>query len=657
MTKFKVAFVFALLLALLSGCGGGGTTSGAGASTSQNTSSSGTTSTSTTASTTQLPTGNGSFTGKVTTDLGHGLANVTITATAANSSRDSVHVRDASSNSISVTSNADGTFSLTGLAAGVTYNISFISSGYDTLQTSITLTADNPTLNVVIEAPKGSATLSFDMPQPLVMNSPVTTNGTSFSLSWSDSTNPGFVAYALFRSTQEGAGTTGTQIAAKLAPNDDTFVDTLTTPDQVTFYRVYEKDLIPQLGAFILVGSNEVSTTFPLVTADSPTGSGIALNTPLQITFSTAMNQANVQSVLSIVSDQEGDAAVTGQTSWSGNTMTFTPSPDWQPGRIYTVTLSSLLDANGDTISTPFTFTFQTDSGYVLDTTFGSSALAKIQTSRNSGSAISSYANPAISSDANGNIYVDGTNDPTQLAPQVEKFASDGSLLDALFGGASSGVFPSQGVGCDNDGNVYTTSRQFNTSTTWLLNKLDGDGNALIPPVTVNGTWFAVDPAAQVIYITDQKGGVTAYDSNLVQVGAGTYPTQFQDDTSGVAVDSLHRLCVSEFQTLSGPMNVPFVTVSVLDESTFGVINTINVPLASSSLVSTLGLAADSTGNLFVPTCTTTNCVILKYNSAGDLVTRIILPHVEIDGVTVDPLGRVYVVENAGGVLRFVPEQ
>ena len=101
-------------------------------------------------------------------------------------------------------------------------------------------------------------------------------------------------------------------------------------------------------------------TTPPTVTTSSPApgASSVAPSTSVSVSFSEAMNQSSAQSAFSLVSSG-GGSAVSGSFTWSGNTMTFTPSTPLSNGVGYTVTVSTgATDSSGNALHSAYTSSF-----------------------------------------------------------------------------------------------------------------------------------------------------------------------------------------------------------------------------------------------------------------------------------------------------------
>ncbi len=97
--------------------------------------------------------------------------------------------------------------------------------------------------------------------------------------------------------------------------------------------------------------------TAPTVTGVTPAGNatGVATNTTLTATMNEAVS---LGSATFFITDP-GGAKLTGTTTLSGNTLTFTPSSALTPGTTYTGSVQ-VADTNGNMMSAPYTWTFST---------------------------------------------------------------------------------------------------------------------------------------------------------------------------------------------------------------------------------------------------------------------------------------------------------
>ena len=94
--------------------------------------------------------------------------------------------------------------------------------------------------------------------------------------------------------------------------------------------------------------------TPPLILAHGPVGSGVNLNSTLNVLFSEAMNQVNVQNNFVV----SGNPA--GSISWDGNLFSFKPNTNLVFGSWYSATINAgVLDSEGDSLTTANVWSFQ----------------------------------------------------------------------------------------------------------------------------------------------------------------------------------------------------------------------------------------------------------------------------------------------------------
>ena len=93
----------------------------------------------------------------------------------------------------------------------------------------------------------------------------------------------------------------------------------------------------------------------PRVLDHSPVGTGVAIDEPVRVTFSTDMDQASVRSALAIAPFQPGTV------SWVGSTMRYDPGYGWAPMTTYAVTIAGTAkDSSGREMGTDFRWQFTT---------------------------------------------------------------------------------------------------------------------------------------------------------------------------------------------------------------------------------------------------------------------------------------------------------
>lgn len=377
-------FICTLIVgALISGCGGGGTGGATQSSPSNNAAASSSTVPSSNVpfvNPSPTPTLTSSGTGVLHATLrnaeGQPLTNGNVSAVRSNQMD---QVRDDSSTVVlTAATDANGNVTLNGLVSGVPYNLTINAPGFQTLQVTLTVPSATQQLQISITVPTGSGTSTFTAPSPVTLNPPVA-NGNQVTLTWSQSQASTFIAYVLYSSTSSSVTSASGGVLTTLTSIGDTsYVDTTASSlGSAVFYVVYEEVQDPVTGITIMIGSNVVSTASPTVSSFSPTGDDIGVNIPIQITFSGLVDQDAIANNLMVTSTIANSDQLTsgiipddiqGTATWSGNTLTFTPTPSWDYVRTYTVQLP---DEN-------LTYTFSTKTGYKVDTAFASTDLGML---------------------------------------------------------------------------------------------------------------------------------------------------------------------------------------------------------------------------------------------------------------------------------------
>ncbi|UCE38149.1 MAG: Ig-like domain-containing protein [Thermoplasmata archaeon] len=159
----------------------------------------------------------------------------------------------------------------------------------------------------------------------------------------------------------------------------DTYSAEITTDstESLEYYiKATDQSQPPNIGYYSLYGqvtdepdsSNDIDITIsgvdkipPTVSTISPsdTSTNVPVGTKITITFSEPMNKTSVQSAFSI--KDSGGNSKTGDFSWSGNTMTFTPDGKLYPETQYTVRLgTTAMDLAGNPLSSESTVQFTT---------------------------------------------------------------------------------------------------------------------------------------------------------------------------------------------------------------------------------------------------------------------------------------------------------
>lgn len=118
-----------------------------------------------------------------------------------------------------------------------------------------------------------------------------------------------------------------------------------------------------------------VAPAAPAVTSTTPAGnaSGAGINVAPGATFDQPISASSAPFTL-----KAGTAAIAGTSSYSGNTVTFTPGSALAYSTSYTATVSGATNANGQSMASPYTWTFTTAAQPAVNcpcTVFAASAL------------------------------------------------------------------------------------------------------------------------------------------------------------------------------------------------------------------------------------------------------------------------------------------
>ena len=102
----------------------------------------------------------------------------------------------------------------------------------------------------------------------------------------------------------------------------------------------------------------------PTVLSAAPTGTTVSTSSYISASFNREMNKASVESALSIA------PSVSGTSSWSGNTLRYTPSGSLTVGTYYTVTIGyGAVDTEGNHLDCEiYTWRFTTEGGTTTTT-------------------------------------------------------------------------------------------------------------------------------------------------------------------------------------------------------------------------------------------------------------------------------------------------
>lgn len=97
-------------------------------------------------------------------------------------------------------------------------------------------------------------------------------------------------------------------------------------------------------------------TNPPSIIANSPTGNNVQVDTQIKVLFNESMNTSSSESAFSTL------PATAGSFSWTGNTMTYTPTANLSQGTIYNVTVGTgVRDSAGNHMTAPYRWEFKTE--------------------------------------------------------------------------------------------------------------------------------------------------------------------------------------------------------------------------------------------------------------------------------------------------------
>ncbi|MDY6966369.1 MAG: LamG-like jellyroll fold domain-containing protein [Halobacteriota archaeon] len=98
-------------------------------------------------------------------------------------------------------------------------------------------------------------------------------------------------------------------------------------------------------------------TTPPTITDNSPTGTDVAIETDISVTFNESMNTTSAENSFEI------SPSASGSFSWSGNEMTFDPTSDLSYEQTYTVAIGTgAEDMAGNNLESEYSWNFTTET-------------------------------------------------------------------------------------------------------------------------------------------------------------------------------------------------------------------------------------------------------------------------------------------------------
>ncbi len=261
--------------------------------------------------------------------------------------------------------------------------------------------------------------------------------------------------------------------------------------------------------------SGSASTAFSVSSiTPAPGTTGVALNTPIKIVFSSAADASTVNTTNIQVMDPK---AVSGAVAYdaSTSTATFTPSSALVANSTYTVRVSGVTSSTGTGLASPFTSNFSTSAASSSGgSTGGSAQFTVLHTFENTDGA---NPNAALIEDASGNLY-----STTQYGGKYQngtafKLTPSGTLTTLhQFGYPSTdGAQPMAPLVADANGNLY--------GTTYVGGKLCEGSNSGSAGC---GVVFKIDPAG----------------NESILYSFGTNPQDGANPPSGLILDSAGNL-------------------------------------------------------------------------------------------------------------------
>jgi ABC-type phosphate transport system substrate-binding protein len=213
-----------------------------------------------------------------------------------------------------------------------------------------------PANNIALCHQAGFASI-YDTTQSTIPSAPSGLQGVAgyrqVSLSWNAPANGGspITGYKIYREIVPGAFVYLTTI------NATSYTDKSLTNGQAYSYTVSAVNSVgegPQ--------SSNVTVTPSIITAWSPTGSGVSTSSLIKVMFSEAMNTSSVK-----IDVNASGATISGSVTWSGNNATFTPSSALTYNTAYSVYVSGK-DLTNNSATENWSFTTMKNEGIISGT-------------------------------------------------------------------------------------------------------------------------------------------------------------------------------------------------------------------------------------------------------------------------------------------------
>lgn len=368
--------------------------------------------------------------------------------------------------------------------------------------------------------------------------------------------------------------------------------------------------------------SNDIAAPSVASTIPSNNATGIALDTNVVFTLSEDINTSS----LSV------SGLVTGNTTISGDTLTFNPDDNLTLSTNYTATLSGTVsDALGNTRTISYDLNFTTGSAFELDT-FTNLTYDGSNTDRGNG----------VATDSAGNIYVTGfISNGTDNDMAIWKYKSNGEL-DTTFG--SNGVVKhynaaggnshdyGNSITLDASGNIYVAGNSMNNSSNYdmVIWKYTSAG------VLDTDNFRIYD--GYVVYQNnlgnDFGNAITIDSSNTIYVAGSVY-TQNWDLCATFTYNS-DDMAIWKYDSIGNQIG----TTITYDRDTWNYLDYDNEKATS--------IALDASGNIYVSgnyngTYSGTGMRVWKYDDNGTLYDSKTVANSVANAVALDSANNVYI--------------
>jgi len=298
----------------------------------------------------------------------------------------------------------------------------------------------------------------------------------------------------------------------------------------------------PDLQAVTLDYTQAADTTPPTVLSKSPAPSatGVNLFAPIVIKVNELMNAATINTSTLYLQAQGSSTNVPVAVSYSGSTITVTPSSALAGNTVYTVTVSGgITDASGNALGNNVTWSFTTGTGQMTQTTtadFNSGTQSGTTVTNTSGGAV--QLAPAFSDDFPGSsLSANWTTSPsgggTSSVTVANSILSIGATeVESVQSYSNVGIEASLAFGAEPYQHFgLATSLNSVAGNSWALFSTGGTNNTLFARVNANGTTTDVSLGALPTGFHDYRiqpvsGGYAFYvDGNLQTTINATLPS------------------------------------------------------------------------------------------------------------------------------------